>query len=241
MRRHRVYADIPLSPGQTITLPTAPSRHLTQVMRLREGEPLVVFNGDGHDYAAIMQQPRKDAAVVLIHARGEIEPAPPLAIHLGVGISKGDRMDLVIQKSVELGVGAITPLFTARCVVRLSDERLQKRLAHWQGVLIGACEQSGRRRLPDLHAASQLEDWLSGAAPGLLLDHRASRGLLDLTPPAGRLSLLVGPEGGLSADERAQAGEMGFQAVRLGPRVLRTETAPLAALAAIQVLWGDMR
>jgi len=241
MRSHRIYADIPLSPGSRATLPEAPSRHLSQVMRLRPGDSLVVFNGDGHDYRATLLQPRKDAAVVEIIERGEVEAEPPLAIHLGIGISKGDRMDLVIQKSVELGVAHITPLFTERCVVRLSNERLAKRLAHWQGVLIGACEQSGRRRLPSLHNAISLDEWLRDAGPGLLLYHRASRSLHDLPPPGGQISLLVGPEGGLSPSEREWAVDAGFQGVRLGPRVLRTETAPLAALAAIQVLWGDMR
>lgn len=240
MRPRRVYADIDLTTAQTVTLPEAPSRHLTQVMRLRAGDTLVVFNGDGCDYRATLLQPRRDAAVIRVEECGEPEPEPPLSIHLGIGISKGDRMDLVIQKSVELGVAAITPLFTERCVVRLSGERLHKRLNHWQGVMIGACEQSGRRRLPSLHSAAALGDWLNDAPPGLLLDHRASRGLPDLALPASAISLLVGPEGGLTAEEREQAMVAGFQAIRMGPRILRTETAPLAALAAIQVLWGDM-
>jgi 16S rRNA (uracil1498-N3)-methyltransferase len=161
-------------------------------------------------------------------------------LQLGLGISKGERMDFAVQKAVELGVAAITPLFTERCMVKLDSTRLAKRHEHWWGILVSACEQSGRRRLPVLHPAAGLTDWLENASPGLLLDHRAGQGLSQLPRPAGGLSLLVGPEGGLSGHEREQARHAGLVGVRMGPRVMRTETAPLAAIAAMQVLWGDM-
>lgn len=240
MRLSRVYADIELKPGATAKLPAGPSRHLSQVLRLRAGDRLVVFNGDGYDLDAEITATPKDCTEIRLLTRGGLEPEPSLRLHLGVGISKGERMDLVIQKAVELGVSAITPLFTERCVVRLQGERLEKRTAHWQGVLVGACEQSGRRRLPSLLPACRLEDWLAQGQMGVLLDHRASHVLPQLTRPEGEFALLVGPEGGLSPGEREQAQAAGLTPVRLGPRVLRTETAPLAALAAIQVLWGDM-
>jgi 16S rRNA (uracil1498-N3)-methyltransferase len=150
-------------------------------------------------------------------------------------------MDFAIQKSVELGVHAITPLHTERSLVQLEGERLKKRLEHWQGVVVSACEQSGRARIPRLRTPVPLDDWLSTHPQGLLLFHGAEHSLADLPPPGEDLNLLIGPEGGLSEAERGRALAAGFSAVRLGPRILRTETAPLAALAAIQVLWGDLR
>lgn len=240
MRQTRVYADISLQADTDISLPPGPSRHLSQVLRLRVGDELVVFNGQGHDYPATLIASGKDAAKVRLGQPGEDEPPLILPIHLGIGISKGERMDFAIQKAVELGVDAITPLFTKRCVIKLDQQRLDKRLSHWQGILIAACEQCGRRRLPTLHPALGLDDWLESAAPGLLLDHRAEHSLNTLTRPTTGLSLLVGPEGGLSEEERQYARSAGLTGVRLGPRVMRTETAPLAAIAALQVLWGDM-
>lgn len=171
--------------------------------------------------------------------RQAVEPEASLCILLGIGISRGERMNFAIQKSVELGVSEITPLDTARNVVQLDADRREKRLAHWQRILLSACEQSGRSRLPVLHPPTRLTDWLVSHRGGLMLDHRAPAGLCDLPPPKEALPLLVGPEGGFEAPEQDQAAAAGFTAVRLGPRVMRTETAPLAALAAIQVLWGD--
>jgi 16S rRNA (uracil1498-N3)-methyltransferase len=240
MRISRVYADMPLQAGSEVILPERPSRHLSQVLRLRTGDRVVVFNGDGRDFPALVSAARKDAVRVQLQPPGAEEPPAVLPLHLGLGISKGERMDFAIQKAVELGVAAITPLFTERCVVRLAGERLAKRQEHWRGVLIAACEQSGRRRLPDFNEAAPLQQWLLDAAPGVLLDHRAGQGLTQLARPTDGLSLLVGPEGGLSETERQQARDAGLTGIRLGPRVMRTETAPLAAIAALQVLWGDM-
>ena len=238
----RVYVDAPLASGSEIALPPEAAVHLTRVLRLRPDEAVVLFNGDGRDYAGRLLAAHRQEVRVLVRVAGEAEAEPPLRLHLGVGVSRGERMDFVIQKAVELGVASIRPLFTERSVVRLDTERLDRRHAHWHGVLVAACEQSGRRRLPHLHPAQALADWLpTVAGTALLLDPRAERSLAALPAPHGEATLLVGPEGGLSVDERERAARGGFVAVRLGPRILRTETAPLAALTAMQVLWGDLR
>lgn len=245
MRLDRIYTAQPLSAGARVELEAGPWRHVTQVLRLVAGDALVLFNGDGHDYPARVAQ----AGGVDVAAPGPPEPPLPLAVTLALGISKGERMDYALQKAVELGVAALVPLFTARTVVKLRDDRLDKRRDHWRGVVVAACEQSGRRRLPDLATPQRLSDWLGTLPatdqpghPRLLLHHRADLTLPDLPPPAaGRALLLVGPEGGLAPGERDAALAHGFTALRLGPRVLRAETAPLAALAALQTLWGDFR
>lgn len=243
MRHTRLFTTRPLIAGQSVTLEAAPSRHLTQVLRLGAGAALWLFNGDGRDFAARVVIPARGAVEVQVESAGELEAPPPLSITLAIGVSRAERMDFALQKAVELGVARLIPLFTERGVVRLSDQRLEKRMQHWRGIVIAACEQSGRRRLPGLAPAQWLGDWLDDApAGGLLLDPRGSRSLAQLTPPGGgELLLLVGPEGGLSPVERQATASRDFVAVRLGPRVMRTETAPLAAIAAIQTLWGDFR
>jgi 16S rRNA (uracil1498-N3)-methyltransferase len=241
MRLPRVYVDMSLDEGKTYELPTGPAQHLARVLRLPPGAPLALFNGDGHDYAAQMVRVGRTGATVRIGPPGEPEPLPVLRIHLALGISKGERMDYALQKSVELGVHRITPLFTQRGQVTLSGSRLERRLDHWRGILIGACEQSGRRRLPQIAGAEPYSDWLAAHDEGgLLLDPDASRPLTALPAPGPSMTLLVGPEGGLSPGERTSARARGFEGVRLGPRVLRTETAPLAAIAVAQALWGDL-
>jgi 16S rRNA (uracil1498-N3)-methyltransferase len=241
MRIPRVYVDLPLEPGAALELPAAQARHLTQVLRLPPDAPLVLFNGDGYDYPARLTRAERNGAAAMVGTPGTREPIPPLDIHLALGVSKGERMDYALQKSVELGVGGITPVFTERSQVHLSGSRLERRLDHWRGILTGACEQSGRRRLPHLATATTLSDWLSNhAGGGLLLDPEAARPLIALPAPGATITLLIGPEGGLGPRERASARARGFEGVRLGPRILRTETAPLAAIAVIQALWGDL-
>lgn len=242
MRVPRIHVDAMLEVGALIELPAAQARHVVQVLRLERDAPLVLFSGDGYDYLARLTEPARDAARVRVESRGALEAAPVLDIHLAIGVSKGERMDFAIQKAVELGVSRITPLFTRRAQVRLDGERLDKRMAHWRGVLVAACEQSGRRRLPLLDPAQALDPWLeTPRAGGLLLDPRAESALAERPAPESGVTLLVGPEGGLSPEELAQARRQGFVGVRLGPRILRTETAPLAAIAAMQALWGDFR
>jgi len=245
LRQARAYTQQALEPGARVVLAQQPSRHLTQVLRLQVGDAVVLFNGDGRDYRGTLVAARRDAAEVTLDKvlAGDREPAPVLEIELALGISKGERMDFALQKAVELGVSTLVPLFTKRGVVRLSGERLARRQQHWEGVVISACEQSGRRRVPGVQRARTLNDWLSTAGgTALLLDHRADRGLDQLPPPTdGRVSLLIGAEGGLTPAERDATAAAGLIGVRLGPRILRTETAPLAAIAALQILWGDFR
>jgi 16S rRNA (uracil1498-N3)-methyltransferase len=243
MRIPRIYTEQPLAPGQDLSLEERPARHLVQVLRLKRGADLILFNGDGREYPAhLTAATRQEVHAEVLSASG-LESEIPLAIHLAIGISKGERMDYTLQKAVELGVTEITPLCTQRSVVHLKGERLEKRMLHWRNVVISACEQSGRCRLPQLHTACTLEEWLPGctAECRILLDHRASQTLPELAPPQTEVQLLIGPEGGLSEEERSLATAAGFRGVRLGPRILRTETAPLAAIAVLQALWGDFR
>jgi 16S rRNA (uracil1498-N3)-methyltransferase len=242
MRLTRLHVDLDLTPGAEFDLPSAQARHAVQVLRLERDAPLVLFNGDGYDYPARLIEVQRDRVRVLIESCGDPESAPVLDIHLALGISKGERMDFAIQKAVELGVTRITPLFTRRTQVRLDGARLDKRLEHWRGVVVSACEQSGRRRLPVLEPALELGAWLERPhTGGLLLDPLAELALPARPAPASGLTLLIGPEGGLDPRERGAARSHGFQGVRLGPRILRTETAPLAAIAVIQAMWGDFR
>lgn len=242
MRLSRFFVDLPLQEGAEVALPAGTSKHLVQVLRVRAGDSLVLFNGDGRDFAARLLVTARDAAQVQIGAAGQTEAPAVLPLQIGIGVSKGGRMDFTIQKAVELGATRISPLFTTRSMVRLDGERLEKRQKHWRGVLISACEQSGRRRVPVLDGAQSLGRWLGQEHPcPLLLDHRSTTPLHEIADPTGEVTFLVGPEGGLGSAEREQVVAAGFTPVRIGPRVLRTETAPLAALAAAQALWGDFR
>lgn len=243
MRVPRIFTPQRLAVGNKLELEQTAHRHIFQVLRLRPGMDLKLFNGDGTEYGARLIECSKRAAAAEILSLEREEPPPPLAIHLLMGVSKGERMDFALQKSVELGVTEITPLFTERSTVKLQGDRLEKRLQHWRKVTVSACEQSGRCRLPQIHNATTLDAWLPGhlLEHGILLDHRATRSLTELQPPTGATSLLIGPEGGLSENERNLAQARGFSGVRMGPRIMRTETAPLAAIAAIQLLWGDFR
>ena len=241
MRISRIFADQELQPGSDIELAESAGRYISQVLRLREGQKFVLFDGSGSDFAAeLIRRGRRGCRVRIEGVLSHEQPAA-LQLHLGIGVSRSERMDLAIQKSVELGVNAITPLFTQRSMVQLQADRLEKRMAHWFGVITSACEQSGRSLLPTLYPASSLADWLGGHLGGLVLYHRADQTLATMPAPGDHLNLLIGPEGGLSETERALATASGFTPVRLGPRVLRSETAPVAALAAIQILWGDFR
>lgn len=241
MRLARIYVDIRLAAGEELSLPATAVQHAVQVLRLRSGDGVVLFNGDGRDFAATLLSCHKNRAVARVGDAGPAEPESALRIHLGIGVSKGERMDFALQKAVELGVHSITPLFTARGVVRLDGKRLVNRERHWRGIVISACEQSGRRRLPTLESAQSFTDWLLYEHAGeVLLDHRSPVALRDMSFPEQKITFLVGPEGGLTQTERLAAQTAGFAAARLGPRILRTETAPLAAIAAAQTLWGDL-
>jgi 16S rRNA (uracil1498-N3)-methyltransferase len=242
MRVSRLYVDQPLQPGDTLTLDAAASQYLTRVLRRRVGDAVQLFNGDGREYLAVLAGARREAASVSVGAVSREEPAAALRSHLWLGVARGERMDYSLQKAVELGVSSLTPLYTERSQVKLNGDRERRRLEHWRGVIVSACEQCGRCRLPELRRPTPLRDHdLQPLGLGLLLDPQADTALPALPAPAGDITLLIGPEGGLTPQEAAAARTAGFHGVRLGPRILRAETAPLAALAAIQVLWGDLR
>ena len=238
----RLYCALPLSPGALIDLPAAAARHAVTVLRLQKGDALILFNGEGGEYRASLIAANKHEARVRVAEFHAIERESPLAVTLALGISAGERMDYSLQKATELGVSAIVPLATERSVVKLTGERADKRLQHWQNVVIAACEQCGRNRVPAVAPVQTLYSYLarvSGGARLLMLSPDAATPLKKI-PPSAALVLLVGAEGGFSPAEHEAARASGFEAVSLGPRVLRTETAPVAALAALQTLWGDL-
>ncbi|WP_078121149.1 16S rRNA (uracil(1498)-N(3))-methyltransferase [Thiosocius teredinicola] len=242
MRISRIFVEPSLASGHTIELDERAARYAQQVLRLRAGDDLILFDGSGQDFDARLTRCDRKACIAEVGDSRTVDNESPLTVHLAIGISRGERMDLALQKAAELGVGAVTPLATERSVVRLDDERTTKKMQHWQGVIISACEQCGRSRLPSLHAPAPLPAWLEDHPGGFLLHHEAPRSFADVSPPADpQVRLLIGPEGGLSEAERSLAERQGYTSVRMGPRVLRTETAPLAALAAMQLLWGDFR
>ncbi len=242
MRISRFYLAQTLSPGATIQLSDESAHYLRTVLRLKKGAELVVFNGDGGEYPASVAEVHKEAVRLALGAFNPHETESPLRISLGLGISRGERMDLAIQKAVELGVSAITPLLAERCVVQLDEgARKAQRLRHWRKIVQSACEQCGRNRVPEVFEPLQLDAWTERQSGlRLFLDPYGTLSLRELPPPGGPICLLSGPEGGFSGNERKAAITAGFMAIRLGPRVLRTETAALAALTAIQTLWGDL-
>lgn len=238
MRLSRFFIDTPLSLGEH-ELPEAQAHYISRVLRMAEGDALQVFDGSGLEFRGTLAEVGKKRVRVALSESFAGQVASPLHIHLGQGLSRGERMDWAIQKATELGVNEITPIFSDRCEVRLKDERADKRLQHWRQVAISACEQCGRSRLPVIHPPLLLADWLKQTEAELkLVLHPVAEPLVSHAKPAS-LAFLIGPEGGLSDGEVEQAQGAGFHAARLGPRVLRTETAPVVALAVAQQLWGD--
>ncbi|MEM6406160.1 MAG: 16S rRNA (uracil(1498)-N(3))-methyltransferase [Pseudomonadota bacterium] len=244
MREHRLFCAGPLAPGQTVNLPDTTAQRIRHVLRWPVGQVFTLFDGSGYDYTAELVVCNKKITQARTGDRIRQESPPTLSIQLALGILRGERMDFSLQKAVELGVNTITPLFTRRTLVQLQGTQLTRREAHWQGVIRHACEQSGRSLLPAQQPAQPFASWckqVDQAATTLLLDPQAKRHLTQVDRPAHSVLIAVGPEGGLTSVEREQAVQHGFTPVRLGPRILRAETAPLAALAAIQTLWGDYR
>jgi 16S rRNA (uracil1498-N3)-methyltransferase len=241
MRTIRLFQPGTLTPGQTVALCEDAANHAGKVLRMQAGEALELFNGDGQNYAAIITEVGKKQLWVQIQSAAANPVESPLQLHLGQGISRGDRMDFAIQKAVELGVSEITPLFTERCGVKLDAERLEKKREQWQKIVISACEQSGRSVVPPVHLPVTLEKWLAQAdnCLKLTLDPWTSATIKELIP-TNKLRLVIGPEGGFSDREVTATTAAGFQPVRLGPRVLRTETAALTAIAALQLQLGDL-
>jgi len=226
-------------------LPPAQAHHVARVLRLKAGDEVTMFDGSGAEYPAAIVRLDRSAVTLRVGEPRERDRESPLAISLAQAISSGERMDYTVQKAVELGAVRIEPLLSSRCVVRLAGERALRRAAHWQAVAVAACEQCGRNRVPEIAPVMAFGDWLgrqSGADERwrlLLAPHTGVR-LRELARPAGAVTLLVGPEGGFTPEEEDAARLAGFSPVRLGPRVLRTETTAVAALAALQTLWGDL-
>ena len=242
MRIPRIFTAQPLAVGSSIQLEEGAARHLSSALRMSAGQNIILFNGRGGEYSAELTEVKKGKVRVAVNDFSDRDLESPLKIHLAIGISRGERMDWIVQKATELGVTEITPLFTERCEVKLSGERLEKKTRHWQQIAISACEQSQRNTVPMINPATAIDQYLVGAGNGLklVLHHRTEKRLAEMTNSHNNIVLLVGPEGGLSDREIDNAIKYNFSALALGPRVLRTETAPLAAISILQSLWGDM-
>jgi 16S rRNA (uracil1498-N3)-methyltransferase len=241
---NRVHVPAPVEQGALVALPATAASHVARVLRLRSGAPLVLFDGRGHDWLCEIESVEGERVQVrVVERRPGLAPSP-LRITLVQAVSRGERMDWTLQKATELGVAVITPVISMRSVVRLDDEQAAKRLRHWQGVVTAACEQSGRSLLPDLREPRELGEFLGGSPRSgqrLVLSPAGPASLAGLASVSAHVELLVGPEGGLDDTEISAATRAGFMPVRLGPRVLRTETAAVAALAVLQALWGDLQ
>lgn len=242
MRVPRIYEPGPLSSHALLDLSEDGANHIGRVLRMQAGQELVLFDGRGGQYPATIQAVGKKQVQVQLGELDPVEVESPLAIHFGQVISRGDKMEFTIQKSVELGVTVITPLFSERCGVKLNGERLDKKLEQWQKIAISACEQCGRNRIPEIRPALELAAWLAEPTEELKLNlhPRAPYSINTLPEPSHGIRLLIGPEGGLSAAEIELAREHGFADMLLGPRVLRTETAGLTAITALQCRFGDL-
>jgi 16S rRNA (uracil1498-N3)-methyltransferase len=244
MRLTRVYVDAPLAPGAQITLVGNAASHITRVLRLRVGQTLTLFNGQGGEYLATIDRAHGGEVSVSASEHAAIERESPFPLTLAQGVSRGERMDLVVQKATELGVTRLIPLLTERSVVRLDAQQADRKFNHWRAVAIAACEQCGRNRLPEVSLPAQLREFLRQPAAGrgtqLLLSPEATHRIEDVPRPEAGATVLIGPEGGLADEEQQDALAAGFIAVRLGPRVLRTETAAIAALTLLQREFGDL-
>lgn len=244
MRLTRVYVDEPVTAGKRLVVAGSAANHIARVLRLRSGDALTVFDGSGGEFGARVEEFRKDAVVVSVAEHRTLDRESPLSLTLAQGISRGERMDWIIQKATELGASRIVPVFTKRSVVRLDDKQAERKLQHWRAIAVSACEQCGRNRLPDVAPPVDFFDVLpAGLSPGetrLLLSPTGDLRIDDLEDVGKGITVLIGPEGGLEDVEQEAAVAAGFQAVRMGPRVLRTETAAIAALTIIQRYFGDL-
>ncbi len=240
MRIPRIFTEQTLITSELVQLEEAASHHLSKVLRMQAGRELILFNGAGGEFAAVIQEVSKKYVTVAIAEHTADNRESPLQLELAIGISRGERFEWVLQKATELGVAKITPLLTERTEVKVGGERQEKLIDRWQQIIISACEQCQRNLLPELSAPVQFSEWLTTVNSDLrfVLHHRDSKTLpAEQTPQS--VSLLIGPEGGLSESEIAHAQANNFNALTLGPRVLRTETAPVAAISLVQYLWGD--
>jgi 16S rRNA (uracil1498-N3)-methyltransferase len=244
MRMNRIFCEGPLASGAEVPLPPAGAYHVARVLRMREGAPLAVFDGSGQEFRAEIVRVAGDNVTVRLNEPTAGAAESPLRITLLQGVSRSERMDWTLQKATELGAAAIAPVLTARSVVRLDEKQAQKKQGHWRGIVIAACEQCGRSKIPQVAAPVALRDYLTGTRREglrLVLSPSAPGSLAGLASLPSKVELLIGPEGGLDDDELLAAQKAGFMPVRLGPRVLRTETAAVVALTVLQALWGDLQ
>jgi 16S rRNA (uracil1498-N3)-methyltransferase len=246
MRLTRIYVPDPLAAGTDVVLPAQAAEHLTRVLRLEPGAPLTLFNGAGGEYSATLGATAGKKTQVRVLEHDAVERDSPADITLVQGVARGERMDLIVQKATELGVTRIVPVLADRSVVKLDPKQRARKLEHWQAIAISACEQCGRNRVPEVREPAALGDAIAALAAGsvrwlLAADARDSLATVAADAAARPIVLLIGPEGGLADNERQFALANGFAACRLGPRVMRTETAGLAALALLQTLAGDFR
>lgn len=242
MRISRLFVEQDLAEGATVTLETDAAHYLRNVLRLKKGFQLTVFNGQGGEYAATVQEVHRKAVVLAIEAWRDVNLESPLKIELGLSVSRGERMDVAIQKATELGVAVITPVITQHCVVKLTEERRLQRHQHWQSIVYRACEQCGRNTPPVLNVTTDLATWLESGLPTsrIIFEPGKTDTLKTYTKPNSAVAVLIGPEGGFSEQEVVDAEGVNFSALGFGPRVVRNETAAIASIAAMQVLWGDM-
>lgn len=242
MRNVRIYQDGQYDLGATVSLSPAAVQHVALVMRMREGERITLFRGDNREFAAVITRVQKREVLVQIEHVAVVDRESPLGVHLAQGVSKGDRMEWVIQKAVELGVTQITPILTERSVVRLDAERSAKKEAHWQSVAIHACEQCGRNQIPVVNPMCSLEQFFKQCHVPVkwVLHPDANQTMADYQPESRDMALLIGPEGGFSSTEFLGASEQGYFPLSLGPRILRTETAAITAISLLQARFGDM-
>jgi 16S rRNA (uracil1498-N3)-methyltransferase len=237
-----VYVEEPLAAGRGYVVSGTAANHISRVLRLREDDELTLFDGRGGEHGGRIVSFRKDAVQVEVQEHRPVERESALDLTLVQGVSRGERMDIVMQKATELGVRRIVPVLTERSVVRLDDGRSERKVQHWRAIVIAACEQCGRNRVPEVASPAGLHETLRALdadSTRVLLSPEGTLRAKDLAGPS-KVTLLIGPEGGLSDNERHAAVAAGFQQVRLGPRILRTETAALAALAALQHAFGDL-
>lgn len=243
MRAIRIYQVGNYTSGDRLELSSDAAQHVAIVLRMQAGEQIILFNGKNQQFQSTIVDVRKKCVQVLIESMEQLSKESPLAIHLGQALSKGDRMETVVQKAVELGVTDITPLITERCAVKLDAQRLEKKISQWQAIAVAACEQCGRNVVPVIHPALRLADFAQNKRQqfNLVLSPNGAKHWRELTiTPNSTLNLVIGPEGGLSAEEEHSLSQYNFSALSLGPRILRTETAAITAISVLQAAYGDL-
>lgn len=238
----RIYQPGDYKTGETVSLNPSAAQHVAKVLRMKSEEPITLFSGDNHEYQAIITKIEKKTVQVLVLSKDFISRESPAIIHLAQSISKGERMELVIQKAVELGVASITPIFSERTVVKLDETRLKKKQAQWQAIAIAACEQCGRNQLPQINPATSYQKFIQQNLSSLkiILSPKSELSIKDLQPQNQDFVILIGPEGGFSEQEVEKAIEQAYLAVGLGPRILRTETAAITTISLLQAVFGDL-